>query len=206
MPITPEEFKRAWPSEGCGRLRPIAARGLPLSEDVVRFLEEAGLPSETPPGLSFVISARGDVIETIGDAHGIEQEDVDDGSIESDVFSYFGIGDAQEEPIGIDASGRVYRFDHDCGFEKKLLATSLPRLAAILLLWHQYVARLESHPNQWFRSELARIDPEAARADSFWLGQLQPGPDEHAAEEAARGDLRAALADMRMDDPPGDSS
>ena len=129
------------------------------------FLLEAGLPSAAAPFLNFEVPDEGS-LPTVAEAWQLPDEF---GCFR--IVGFNGSGD----PVCLDesASGAVVHLNHDNGFERVLMNSSVPQLAESLLVFRAFVRRGASAESQaWCAEELQRVDETAWVRSNFWRDEV----------------------------------
>ena len=179
--LTPADFAARWGTtdEPLVRFPKKAVGRLALPEEDKEFLVRAGLPADAAPYLGFEAPAKGE-LPTVAD----EWQQPDEFR-RYRVLGSTGSGD----PIAIDENGRgeVVCLDHENGFARALLNSSVRQLAASLLAYRKMVqdavaqngedAFLDGNIPQGARRELERelrqIDAAALKPGCFWGEELK---------------------------------
>jgi len=178
--LSPKEFAARWGSDDSPLVRfsRTALANLNLSEDDIAFLEQAGLPKDAAPFLSFEAPKTGELPSVAAVW-----------SQPKAFASYRVIGsDGSGNPIALDktGTGEVILLDHDNGFARFLVNTSVRQLAESLLAYRKFVrdtqgefgedAFLDGNSSpaarNELRRELARIDSATLDSSCFWHGEL----------------------------------
>jgi len=178
---SPTDFVARWTksADNLKRFPNQCLERLSLSAEDKSFLEQAGLPADAAPFLSFDAPASGN-LPTV-----TEQWD-----LPNEFQRYRVIGsDGAGSPVAIDEGrrGEVVCLDQENRFARVLMNTSIARLAESLLAYRKLVedtqaesgldAFLDGKISKPVRDELRRglmaIDPAAMQPGCFWHDQLK---------------------------------
>lgn len=179
--MEPDEFVARWnacPEVELVRYPREAIAGYGLSEAAIEFMSKVGLPSDAAPFLSFD-SPRAGRLRTVAEYWGLDES----------FARWIQIGtNGSGDPIAIDVespSGAIHYLNHDNEFRPRLMASSVDRLAHLLLYFRELVdgarelagsdaflqGRVPAHLAATFLRRLAETDPIAA-SDSMWLDEV----------------------------------
>lgn len=184
--MTIQELKSAW-TEPVGELRPISAetlRPLPLTASAAEFLQQAGLPDEAAPSLSFV-----------GDVHTAGANNCID--LLTNWFPFLAPSYSNYVVIGTDGSGDIIALntakdcivewlDHENDFSPRFMNSSILQLAHCLLAYARFVqttirengedayieARFTDTHLQVLYDQLKETDDRCVN-EGFWYLELQ---------------------------------
>ncbi|MBL7946636.1 MAG: SUKH-4 family immunity protein [Flavobacteriales bacterium] len=182
--MRPEEFKERWDSSGEATVPMKASdlRALDLNDDSVAFLSIAGLPEAAAPFLSFAEgSGTPNYCVRLTKRFNFLQQDFD---------RYVSIGsDGSGDPIAIDTSDGdcIVALDHEDGFAKRYMNSSLDSLAVFLLGFRDFVQGLMASKGssafmngdftredlEALHSKFQKVDPRALVEGHFWETELQ---------------------------------
>jgi len=167
--MKPSEFIERWCVEGepesLLRFTPQSLVGVNLPALSRAFLLEAGLPSAAAPFLTFEVPGECS-LPTVSEAWHLPDEF---GGFR--VIGFNGSGD----PVCLDesASGAVVHLNHDNGFERVLMNSSVPQLAESMVIFRAFVRRgASAEAEAWCAEELRRVDEAAWVSSSFWRDEL----------------------------------
>jgi SUKH-4 immunity protein len=185
--MTPEEFATAWvvSDDRLNRFTQESLAGIHVAPGDLEFLTHAGLPDSAAPFMGFDAPRQ---IPTLANQWQLGEE-----FARYRVIGANGSGD----PICIDelANGAIVELNHDADFLVTLINSSAARLAETLLAFRRLVEEalrvngedafldndVPAAAIAAFETALKRIDPSAAKFNTFWshqIEQLRDGPDE----------------------------
>ena len=174
----PKKFSQEWTAVGgCAPLVPFIPNSLDGSDLPARtkaFLETTGLPRRAGPYLVFYGGQPFRVSEQWNQ--------------DSANFRFWAIGsDGYGSPIAVEEpTGEVVLLDHDCGFKRVFMNSSVAKLGEFLLAYRSFVfsvidrwgsnalleGRYALQPLQKFATQLAVIDPPAMEEGCWWSAEV----------------------------------
>lgn len=177
--LSPTDFVARWGADELVCFPAKAVDRLPIAAEDRAFLVQAGLPSDAAPFLSFD-APRPAGLPTVADQWGA--------AVEFQRYRVLG-SDGSGNPIALDeqSAGEVVSLNHEAGFARALMNTSVRQMAESLLAYRKLVqdTQAEFGPDAFLdgktsaaarkalKDELTRIDPAAVKPGSFWHGELQ---------------------------------
>jgi hypothetical protein len=201
--ITPSEFVERWkkaaaeavkrspalPVEDYALLQPRreAVEAFKLPPEAKRFLLEAGLPKSAAPCLSLDQLAAGK--HRIWEIWGSPKDWAEPARQRLAPYCQIGSDDDSGNPICLDEArgGQVWLLEHEDDFRSlEFMNSSVPQLAEFLLLYEQFVGKIQSeHGEDAFlegrfpagsldllRNELQAADEPALGKRTFWSREL----------------------------------
>ena len=178
--LAPEQFSNKWGTTLAGLIQfpNEAIQRTTLPQEDKEFLVIAGLPESAAPFLSFESPTSGE-LPSVASAWGLA----------ADFDRYRLIGtDGSGNPIALDESmqGAVVCLDHENGFSRALMNTSVRHLAEALLAYRRLVEETQAElgpdafldgkttpaGRQKLRESLIAIDEAAMQPGCFWPAEL----------------------------------
>jgi hypothetical protein len=172
---TPEEFRAAFARDGVVTFPAAVVSSLSLNASDAEWLTRVGLPRSAAPFLDF--GSKHEInLPTVAELWGME-----DGS------RYRAIGsNGSGDPIAIDtATGEIVYLNHDNGFERVFINSSVTKLAEALCAYQRLIAEAQaangpqaylngnvpSESLRRFVSLMEKLDPPALRT-GLWFEEL----------------------------------
>jgi hypothetical protein len=174
--LTPQQWASRWgrKPDPLRKFPKKVADRLAIHEGDRAFLIEAGLPESAAPFLSFEVPKSREC-PMVSDLYGMPGE----------LERYRSIGlDGSGNPIAIDehANGEIVCLDHEDGFRRALMNSTVRQLAESILAYRDmlHAAISANGEDAWLRNmvppaaiktlkrELKRIDAEAVKKGRFW--------------------------------------
>jgi hypothetical protein len=182
--MSPAEFVQAWLAgaseydEGLVTAAPEALATVDIPESAKTFLTEAGLPDAAAPYLSFQ-ELQNERLLTLAAAH-------DRAHDEAAHTVYCIGGNGSGDPIGVNAAGQVWVFNHDADFDRTFVNSSVAQLAACLLAYRQLVADIVRGTGSYLSTAVEGKVP-AELVNNFLVRLQEIDPDAYASIRDERG-------------------
>jgi hypothetical protein len=154
-----------------------ALQELNIPEDCQIFLSQKGLPESAAPFLDFKAPPIGK-FQSVSELW----------NLGDDYRSFAVIGsNGSGDSIAISPDGAVVYFNHDNGFEKVLMNTSVSKLGESLKNYDELIAKTQAengedayldndipkHLQEWIETSLNDIDPPALKESCFWRQEIE---------------------------------
>jgi hypothetical protein len=178
--LSPQQFKQRWQSNDDERLIYFPESSLldvRLPAEARAFLIEAGLPDQAAPFLDFAPPKNG----TLQRVSVVWHQPAEFGR-----YRIIG-GNGSGDPVCLDedVSGQIVYLNHDNGFKRVLMASSIVALAECLVELRDVIAEAGDtefvSPGRYDElfERLREIDPLACEPEGYWpqeIAMLKPGP------------------------------